>query len=116
MSIAELLCRLKIGIGTRGISPGLISEPPVFQRSTVLGIKTDGVVEVHDRVDVIVFLEVGEAAFRVVVRDGTIVPQTLATGCRGRVRARPEFDRLTAIRNGAIVILFKIANDAAVVK
>ena len=39
MSLAELFGCLEIGIAARGVSLGLIGEPPAFQRPAVPGIR-----------------------------------------------------------------------------
>src|SRR6516162_219638 len=114
-SLPELFCRVEIGIGPR-VALGLIGEPPVFQRPAIPGIPADGIVEIRQCVDVVVFLEVGKTTFGIIVRDGAVVSKLLAASCRGCLGCRPELDRLAAVGYRGIVILLEIEDDATIVK
>src|ERR1700674_187014 len=79
-------------------------------------MEADGVVEVHERAGVVIFLEIREAPLRVIVRNCIIIRQTPLTGWHSGVWAGPEFDGLTALRKRAIVFLLEVVDDAAVIK
>jgi len=115
-SLAEQLRRGKIGIGARGVALGLINQPAVPERSAVVGVEADRVVEVRNRPVVIIFLQIRKASLRVVVGNCVIIPQALAAADRRRIGARPELDGLAAIDQRAIVIALQIVDDAAVVE
>src|SRR5580658_2101426 len=102
-------------IGLRaGIAFGLIGQSAGLQRAAVIRIEADGVVEVGQRVEVVVFLEIGVPALGVIVGESNILAELFAVAGHRRVRARAELDGLAALRDGGIILLLEIVDRAAV--
>src|SRR5579864_3126875 len=114
-SLAEQLgCRI-VGLGTLGIALGFKSLSTRPQRPAVVRIEAYRILEVGHGVNQVVLLQIGMAARRVIIGDDVVLGKTLAAAGDRGIGARPELDRLAALRDRGIILLLEIIDGAAVV-
>src|ERR1700722_19105941 len=94
--LTEQLGRGEIGLRA-GIALGLIGQSAGLQRAAVIRIEADGVVEVGQSVEVVVFLEIAEATLGLIIGESNILAERFAVAGPRRVRARSELDGLAAL-------------------